>query len=205
MKEVGRATPVIDTIWLLGMQVGDAAREGLVVVGTSDVATAMPAVAGAVSTTLPDVAERGAEVRLAAFPSLPETVQQLLLARRPEFTRVGHPTPTPHARRAVDHLATVVTLEEARGNSVVSADTALVDGRPAVVMKYPLDVDAISLELAFTEGHQLVDLGDRWAVTCDHGEPAVVGGTHEPGRIARRMQRTWWKRWNRQPREPIPV
>jgi hypothetical protein len=205
MRRAGRATPAVDAIWLLGMQVGDAAREGLVVVGTSDADTAMTAVAGAVSDALPQRTERGAEVRVAAFPSLPETVQQLLLSRRPVFTRVGNPGPTPHARGTVDHLATVVALEEARGNTVVSADGALVDGRPAVVMRYPLEVDALSLEIAFTEGHQLVDLGDRWAVTCDHGEPAVVGGTHEPGRFARRLQRTWWKRWNKKPRAPIRV
>ncbi len=205
MKQVGRATPVVDAIWLLGMQVGDAAREGLVVVGTSDVATALPAVAEAVSAVLPEVAERGAEVRLAAFPSMPERVQELLLDRRPAFTRVGNPAPTPHARSTVDHLRMLVTLEEARGNSVVGGDGALVDGRPAVVMKYPLDPDAISLELAMREGHRLVDLGDRWAVVCDHGSPSVVGGTAERGRLAQRMQRTWWKRWNRKPRDPLPL
>ena len=203
VEEAARATDVVDAVWLLGMQVGDAAREGLVVVGTSDVGVAMPAVADAVRGSLPEPAERAAEVRVAAFPSLPDSVQQLLLARRPVFTRVGNPAPTPHARRTVDHLSMLVTLEEARGNSVVSGDQALVDGRPAVVMKHPLDVDAISLELALGEGHELVDLGDRWAVTCAHGGPSVVGGTHERGRLAQRMQRTWWKRWNRKPREPI--
>jgi hypothetical protein len=205
VKRVGRETPVVDAVWLLGMQVGDAAREGLVVVGSSDVSVALPAVADAVRLALPDPAARGAEVRVAAFPSLPERVQQLLLGRQPAFTRVGNPAPSRHARRTVDHLATLVTIEEARGNSVVSGDQALVDGRPAVVMKYPLDVDAISLEFRLGEGHELVDLGDRWAVTCAHGGPDVVGGTHERSRLALRLQRTWWKRWNRKPREPLPL
>ena len=127
---------------------------------------------------------------------LPSTrrVQQLVLTRRAAFTRVGNPAPAPHARSTVDHLRLLVTLEEARGNTVAGADGALVDGRPAVVMKLPLDVDAISLELALSEGHELVDLGDRWAVTCAHGGASVVGATQEPGRLAQRMQRTWWKR-----------
>lgn len=205
VKAVGKAHESIKAVWLLGMQVGDAPREGLLVVGAQDPAAAVETVATAVRETLPDPATRGAEIRVTDFPSLPERVQQLLLTRRPTFSRVGGPGYQPHARNTVDHLRTVVTLEEARGNSVVSGDTALVDGRPAVAMKYPLDADAISLELVFTEGHALVDLGDRWAVTCAHGSPAVVGGTQEPGRLAQRLRRTWWKRWNKKPREPIPV
>ena len=154
---------------------------------------------------MPDPAERGAEIRLVAFPDLPPGVHDLLATRRPTYSRIGNPRPTPHARATVDHLHMLVVLEEVRGNSVVSGDGALVDGQPAVVMKYPLDVDAISLEHSLQEGHRLVDLGDRWAVVCDHGSPSVVGGTAERGRLALRAQRTWWKRWNKKPREPIPL
>ncbi len=205
VRRAARTHEGVAAVWLLGMQVGDAPREGLLVVGSEEVGPALAVVAEAVRTALPEPAERGAEIRLVAFPDVPETVQQLLATRRPAYSRIGSPAPTPHARSTVDHLRALVVLEEARGNSVVSGDGALVDGHPAVVMRYPLDVDAISLEMALQEGHRLVDLGDRWAVVCDHGSPSLVGGTAERGRLSRRLQRTWWKRWNRSPREPIPL
>jgi hypothetical protein len=205
VRRAARAHEGVAAVWMLGMQVGDAPREGLLVVGSEDVGPALTAVADAVRTALPDPAARGAEIRLVAFPDVPPRVQELLATRRPTYSRIGNPPPTPHARSTVDHLRMVVVLEEARGNSVVSGDGALVDGRPAVVMKHHLDVDALSLELALQEGHRLVDLGDRWAVVCDHGSPSVVGGTAERGRLAQRLQRTWWKRWNKKPRDPIPV
>ena len=205
VRRVGRAHQGVEAVWMIGMQVGDAAREGLLVVGSQDVGPALTAVAEAVRSTLPDPVSRGAEIRLVAFPDVPERVQQLLLTRRPAYSRVGSPRPGRTARSTVDHLGTVVVLEEARGNTVDGEDLGLVDGRPAVVMRLPLDVDAISLEVRFAEGHRLVDLGDRWAVVCDHGSPSVVGGTGERGRLAQRLQRTWWKRWNRKPREPLVV
>jgi hypothetical protein len=193
-------------IWLLGFQVEDAPPEGVVVLaGEGDAAVAMEGVLTVLDGTLAAVPGEVRGVQVATLAALPEQAQELVRQRQPLFSRVGRPKLRPHARTTVDHLATVVVLEEARGNSVAGAEGALLDGRPAVVMKHPLDIDALALELVLADGHEIESLGDRWAVTCVHGGPAVLGGTTEPGRLASSMRRRWWKRWNKKPREPILV
>jgi hypothetical protein len=206
LRKWAKQTELVHVIWLLGFQVEDAPPEGVVVLaGEGDPGTAMTGVFGVLDETLAAIPGEVSGVQVVTLSALPPEAQELVRQRQPLHSRAGRPKLRPHARTTVDHLATVVVLEEARGNSVASAEGALLDGRPAVVMKHPLDIDALALELALTDGHTIESFGDRWAVTCSHGGPAVLGGTTEPGRMASSMRRRWWKRWNKKPREQLVV
>jgi hypothetical protein len=206
LRRWAKRTDLVDVVWLLGLQVEDAPPEGAVVLaGEGDPRPAMGEVFGVLDATLPVLPGEVSGVQVATLSALPPEAQELVRQRQPLFSRAGRPKLRPHARSTVDHLATVVVLEEARGNSVASAEGALLDGRPAVVMKHPLDIDALALELALTDGHAIETFGNRWAVTCSHGSPAVLGGTTPPGRMASSLRRRWWKRWNKKPREQLVV
>jgi hypothetical protein len=206
LRRWAKQTDQIYVIWLLGFQVEDAPPEGVVVLaGEGDASDAMAGVFAVLDETLAAIPGGLSGVQVVTLDAMPNEIQELVRQRQPLFSRVGLPKLRPHARSTVDHLATVVVLEEARGNSVASAEGALLDARPAVVMKHPLDIDALALELALTDGHEIESFGDRWAVTCAHGGPAVLGGTTEPGRLASSMRRRWWKRWNKKPREQLVV
>jgi hypothetical protein len=206
LRRWAKRTDLVDVVWLLGFQVEDAPPEGVVVLaGEGDPGPAMDEVFDVLDATLHAVPGEVSRVQVATLSALPPNAQELVRQRQPLHSRAGRPKLRPHARSTVDHLATVVVIEEARGNSVASAEGALLDGRPTVVMKHPLDIDALALELALTDGHAIESFGDRWAVTCSHGGSAVLGGTTEPGRMASALRRKWWKRWNKKPREQIVV
>ncbi|NNM44408.1 hypothetical protein [Knoellia koreensis] len=208
-KELNRAAKSssnIQALWLLGFQLQDAKPEGVVVVVPgADAGAAINDVMAALDRALGATPDTLGAISVTTFASLPGEAQQLVQRRLPVYSRIGVPKFEGPARNAVRHLSAVLVAEEARGNTVASLETALIDGQPAAVLKYPLDVDAIDLEFLLTDGHELRQQGDRWAVVCPHGDPSLLGGTESPGKWAQRAQRGWWKRWNKKPREKVPT
>lgn len=196
-RELGRTVEylrIIDRLWLVGFQLEDATHEGVAVVSAHPKDNrAVQEVASALDMSLDGLPAARARLHAVTLDDLPPDVREFVRAREPLFSRTESPAAQPHVRSTVDHLDTVIRAEEGRGNRVAGAEPALFDGRPAVVMSNPLDIDALTDELTLSEGHAIEHLGGRGAVTCLHGT-SIVGGSPRPKlEPTVPVRRRWWQ------------